>query len=241
MKKHIKIYEFTFTQLMEWFNAFVETQSKTSKVRILTAFALMMELFENARPRPDGTRVEHILRVTLMTILLGGDDADSVVKALLHDSVEEADEILAHKCFAGYFKGFIPPHKDTFQFFAHEHIHNTFGKRAGVVHLTIPRHKELKERHLLYIQHVKKLLNGKHQKDAIVKLGDFYDNGLKLFMIADIQFRKNMCERYLPLYPLFTEAINTGKLKLYPDIKAAVLRDIKEAKKYTESQLGIAA
>ena len=88
----------------------------------------------------------------------------------------------------------------------------------------------------MYVEHVKELLE-KSPVEALIKLADFYDNGLNVYSIEDESFKKAMCERYLPLFDLFIEAIKTSRIVLAQDKKDNILQILEASKTYAEMEL----
>jgi len=165
--------------------------------KIERALRHMVDLHLDQKDRPDGTPyVSHPLDVALQVIDdVGCTDADMVVAALLHDSVEDQAEKLG---------GNLESALDT--------LVDRYGRRVAelVRHLTNPDFEELVLRrwpgepltrgrkNQLYLEHVQHIAETDLDAFAI-KLCDFSCNALRLENVEDPQRRQKLEQKYAPV------------------------------------------
>lgn len=215
------------------FLAFLGNDAK----KVLEAYELMVWATKDARPRSDGSRIAHVLRVTLKAIELGAMTRDEIITSLLHDVPEDqpykiTEKLLGHRLRADW---------DVLKVHTFTYIEREFGSQVKEMlqnSINPSSVKELTARHAAYVEHVKKLLTS-YPKEARLKLADMYDNGFKNHTIEDDNFRKSMCQRYLPVYPAYLEAIEKGFIQLAPGTKHQVIEDLERAYVFTKNELGI--
>jgi (p)ppGpp synthase/HD superfamily hydrolase len=145
--------------------------------------------------------LNHILRVTLMTSDLSDNSAELVQAALLHDLVED---------YPNYISG---PIEDLWS-----HIENDYGKRVSqaLIALTNPPEVEQEEKsdvHTpeLYHRHVKHTL--KNPDAALIKMSDFTDNLMTVYVSEDKDWKEELWRRYFPVIPFFEETFVDSKFK----------------------------
>jgi (p)ppGpp synthase/HD superfamily hydrolase len=177
------------------------------------------ELHKNQKPRPDGSYVNHILRVTLrLTQEYGVTDPDLIIAALLHDAVEDQAKKLAPQ-----------GNHDA----AVEMIVKRYGARVGKIVrlLSVPKRKAgmtREDRFREYTAHVEATIEDPDV--ALIKLADFSDNALRLDQIKDQKRRVRMTQKYLPVITLFIYRLQRGDLPLAPEKKTEMIERLHEAK-----------
>lgn len=207
-------------------------------MRTAEAYELMLEITANSHPRPDGSRIGHVLRVTLMGIHLGATSANEVVALLLHDAPEDQAKELNEKL------GFMGQTYAAKRENAYEYIRKKFGEKVKtlVEGLSTPVNDVgagLKERHEAYVTHSKEVLT--NPEFAKLKLAAMYDNGVNVHLIMDNKKRFNMCQRYQPVYPTLLASVESGIISLNDQIKNGVLNDIKGIMNFVNQELQVTA
>ena len=161
--------------------------------RVFSALGIVMLAHSGDLRRKDDSCVNHILRVTLVTADLSDNLPELMQAALLHDLVEDYPE---------YISG---PVEDLWT-----HIENDYGKRVAeaLVALTNPPDVEEEEKsdvHTpeLYHEHVKHTL--KNPDAALIKMSDFTDNLMTVYLSTDEDWKEELWRRYFPVIPFFEE------------------------------------
>jgi len=154
----------------------------------------------------------HFLRVAIRLISrdhLGIQDPDLLIAALLHDTVEDHEEV---------YTGIIAPlENESSRHHAIRAIEDLFGSRvaelvAAVTNPEMPAHIVSREdRHDFYREHVREVL-ATNSEAGLIKLSDFIDNcgGLAHNESPDLALK--LAEKYLPLIPDFLLFIAESRL-----------------------------
>lgn len=205
-------------------------------MRTAEAYELMLEITADSNPRPDGSRIGHVLRVTLMGIHLGATSANEVIALLLHDAPEDQARQLNEKM------GVTPQTYAAKRQKAYEYLSKKFGAPVGqaIEKLSTPVNDVgtgLRERHAAYIRHSEEVLGD--PQTAKLKLAAMYDNGVNVHYITDDKMRRNMCQRYAPVYPSLLKAVENGTISLAGQIKEGVINDIKGIMDYVSKELNV--
>ncbi len=172
------------------------------------ALLLSCEVHADQALRSDGTPyVEHPLQVASNVLdALEKPDAEIVIGALLHDSVEDQAEKMAHKLQQGFIKG-------QEQQMAFRYINERFGSRVTkiVATLTNPDFDgaltnngsaiTTENKNRLYVQHITEAIE---DPDVLpIKLFDFAENALRLHEVADASRRLHLARKYMPVVDVF--------------------------------------
>lgn len=204
--------------------------------RVMDALGLMAEVHSDQKPRPDGTPyVEHPLDVADRAFeYMEVKDADIVVAALLHDSVEDQAPKLAAKARPSL-------RRKTEQQRALDYIDGRFGHRVGkIVHgvtnpdfdaiLTreglIPDTPEYKARkNILYRDHVEEAIE---DKDIVLaKYFDFSANAFGLENLKDEAKRAKLVKKYYPVVGVFiTRLTRATDLNIKPELRDKMVADL---------------
>ncbi len=174
-------------------------------------FSLSLHAKQKDR-QADGPYINHVLRVTIRSILLGLREPEGIIAALMHDSIEDQLQGLA-KASSKSTVGAGDPERIA----AHA-IVSLFGERVLelVGHLTIPGWQYALDpngKNRCYVEHVEKLFNI-HRSVIIIKLADFLDNACSLLDLPTPDLQKRGASKYQPVYSLFIIKIQTGLLPI---------------------------
>jgi (p)ppGpp synthase/HD superfamily hydrolase len=184
-------------------------------------FSLSLHAKQKDR-QADGPYINHVLRVTIRSILLGLRDPEGIIAALMHDSIEDQLQVLAKSSKSAVAAG--DPER-----IAARAIVSLFGERVLelVGHLTIPGWQyalDVNGKNRCYVEHVEKLFNI-HRSVIIIKLADFLDNACSLLELPTPDLQKRGASKYHPVYGLFITKIQTGLLPIHnPEEILAELR-----------------
>lgn len=161
---------------------------------IFSVLGMVMLAHSGDSRRRDDSCVNHILRVTLMAGDLSENSEQMILLGLLHDIVED---------YPDYITG---PVQDLWI-----QLEKDYGKKvsSALDALTNPPavEEEEKGRHhtpVLYHEHLKHTL--KNEDAALVKLADFTDNLMTVFLSDDKEWQEELNRRYYPVINLFEEA-----------------------------------
>lgn len=211
LKKTFKIKHLTQENLLSEFNLFLDTLNNHDKIKFQKALDLVLKIHKDQKSRPDGEYINHILRVALRCIYFGITKVDTIISALLHDSVEDQKINLCNE--SGLFKEvdllFLP---DTeLRIMCLHAIKNMFGESVSknVDLLTNPEivdDSTVGDFNKIYLNHVSNVVKNNFQA-GIIKLSDFYDNGMDLDNIVDENRKNKYIKRYTPLFKVFKDQI----------------------------------
>lgn len=221
---------------MVYSEAFVDRISELSDSEskdVLEALNLVREL-HSGQMRPDGTPyVGHLLNVA-DRILSEWNIEDPIIlsAAILHDSLEDQAEKLARM----YKEGGELTDGDK----ALEVLRARFGIRIASIieNLTNPKWPEglsREEGNNRYIEHVSHVI--KDPIVLVVKLADFYDNGMRLDRSLDHNKRLKLSEKYLPLFGVFRARLAKGNTLFTDGIKEQILEELHLEEKKVETFL----
>lgn len=226
----------SYTELVKIVTDFGEKQKDPkNKELVLNALQYVIYLHADQKVRPDGPYINHVLRVAVLLILIGVTNPRIVIAALLHDSVEDQTETILKMdppillgqdrqaealCIIYYKFGAVPC--------------RIVRKVTNPDWSGIP---EKSERNKLYLDHVKELVS-KDPPASMVKLSDFYDNGIGLSSIEDIQRRKVLAQKYLPIFDVFIEGVPKFTDGLISrEHVAEIMNDLEVGRAYAEELL----
>lgn len=185
--------------------------------RLSTALALAGDLHRQDR-RVREPVVNHLLRVTLRIMChYETDDADLLVAALMHDSVEDHPADLAGD-------GHADPAEAALGVLSAE-----FGPRVAelVGAVTNPVYDRGGDVHAQYRAHVVESLE-RHPAARIIKVSDFTDNGVGLIHTTGPKLRK-LARKYRPLVPELKDLINRPDTPLKERIKQHITGQLDRA------------
>jgi (p)ppGpp synthase/HD superfamily hydrolase len=156
--------------------------------------------------------IEHPLRNAVRLIRYGVTDGDTLLAAILHDTVEDGPQELA--MLGGVNPGDIKEAREAALAF----ISLRFGEAVeravwAVSNPLLPKDTTKSERIHLYFAHVKWLTQ--HARPALVKFTDFVDNAASLHHTVAPEARgkvEHLTRKYAPLVPLFDEVLSSGLL-----------------------------
>lgn len=192
------------------------------------ALLLMCEVHADQKDRPDGTPyIEHPLGVARNVLnSLENPDFESVVSALLHDSVEDQAQKLAEKLLVG-------DRGATEQERALRYIGQQFGERVQktVASLTNPdfeaelikqeQEVNTENKNRLYAEHVKEAIEN---PDVLpIKLFDFAENALRLNEVTDPARHLKLARKYAPVVSVFIDRLRQGNHRLKPAVAEDLL------------------
>ena len=168
----------------------------------------------------DGPHINHVLRVTLRAIRLGLQTKAGVIGSLYHDSFEDQVKRLA-KIIAkelakdeNWEADASDLNDDLRQ--AAQMIIAKYGEKVlkYVGHLTVPgwhRSMSPEEKNKLYYDYVEGLFKTEREL-VLIKLADFLDNACSIADVPDETFQKRAANKYLKVFQLFIEKIESGLL-----------------------------
>ncbi len=222
-------------ELIADFQSIVEERFPAVSERdgIADALGLMLDIHIEQTDRLDGQPyVNHPLEVALHVLReYAVRDADIVVAALLHDSVEDQAARLVEIC----------PGEDQDQKTVRERavraLARRFGQRSAelVQRLTCPEHDKRVDRfheNQQYLEHVKELLSG--DADALlIKIGDLSQNALQLDALEEGSRKIKLTAKYCPVIQCmigWLESLKDTSQPLFPtrESLAKKLRDVYE-------------
>lgn len=215
-------------------------QKEQFNKKLKEALDLALEIHKDQKPRPDGPYINHILRVSTRIIEeYGVKDPEIVIAALLHDSVEDQAEKLAHLVDSSA----LSSDREKALFF----IKNTFGERVEkiVKKLSNPERKteELspQEKNNIYKEHVKEAIEDPDV--LLIKLSDFSDNVLNLESVLDPIRRLKLSKKYLPVIEIFIQRLDKAQYILSEEkimeMKNRLLPVVEKIKIFVQSQENI--
>lgn len=207
-------------ELTKYFTTLPIDQANECKL----AMDIAIEIHKDQEDRPDGPYVNHVLRVAVRLLRFGVRDHEVIIAALLHDGVEDQAEKLAF-----YNPNFNSKLKVSTN--AIRAIVSLFGFKVAtyVENLTNPENGSLSKikRHKRYVDHVARTLNLPGYS-GLMKISDFYDNGLDLHTISDAKFAFSMCRRYEPIFRLMLDAVSKYEKFWFLPIEVVIYDQIKQ-------------
>lgn len=216
---------------------FTNEQKEQQIEKFAKALDLAMEIHSDQKPRPDGSYINHILRVSTRIVEeYGIKDLELVIAALLHDSVEDQSEKLASRINGG--------EKASEREKALLFINDNFGKRVEniVFKLTNLEHEDKNisqdQKNKVYLKHVKEAIE---DLDVLpIKLADFSDNALNLESVKETEKRLKLSHKYLPVIEVFIEKLERTQDVFNPEkiaeIKNNLLLGIENTKDFINNQ-----
>lgn len=180
----------------------------TAKVRSALAMASFLHRKQTRASRgglPRTPYIEHPLRNALRLIRWGCVDQDTIIAAILHDTQED--------CFEEMVSAYgIPGETHPRQI-----LTRIFGDRVAFIVNAVsnpdfPAGMSRVERNALYCQHVIHIVYI-DPGVMLVKLSDFFDNAISLRHSdlnspKEISMARSLSNKYLPLVPVFLDAIS---------------------------------
>lgn len=207
--------------------------SESEREQILLALSLAEDIHVD-QVRPEGPYINHVLRVAARLIFVGVTTTDVIIAALLHDGPEDqAEKIL------DFFSEKAT--SDDIQKLAINVLEGKFGSDvSGILKLvTNPEFpsKDKEEKNALYVEHVREIVY-KNPKAGILKLSDFYDNGMNLLSVSDLSRRVYLAGKYAPLFEIFIEALPmlSSFFSLRNQVAAKVKRDLEKEFSFVKKQ-----
>lgn len=228
----------TKSDLSQEIISYAESLTFSQKDSVILALTLAIEIHTDQEDRPDGSYVAHVLRVAVRILRFGIRDHRMVIAALIHDSVEDQYKKLAEKYSRGEKSNFHPSVARELAFL---YIEKKFGLqvRTLVEFLTNPEDSHISnkdDRRAFYIQHVDELFS-LSALAGLIKIADFYDNGMDLETIKDYEFRISMCKRYLPVFTIILEYKLIWSQSLSKDMSLRISNDLKIGLQSVQQQL----
>ncbi len=206
--------------------------------RIEEALLLSCEVHADQADRSDGTPyVEHPLQVANNVLeALEEPDAEVIIAALLHDSVEDQAKKLAQK---------LQPDvsKTHYEYVALRYIDERFGERVAkiVAALTNPDFDEAladnghditaENKNKLYMHHVTEAIEDPDV--LLIKLFDFAENTLRLHEVVDVSRRLYLARKYTPVIDVFIARLQRGD----HGMKQSVANELLEQLQSTSMQI----
>lgn len=196
-----KLSTFNYSQVRSVVTEFCNKVSKEEREKIMAALYVAEDIHRD-QFRPEGPYINHVLRVAARLILAGITMPNIIIAALLHDGPEDqAKKILEFFSYQA-----VGDEKNA----AINVLETKFGSSvADILRLvTNPEFpsddKEINN--IFYIEHVKEIVYRSPQA-GVIKLSDFYDNGMSLRSVSDINRRTYLAKKYAPLFGVFTGAL----------------------------------
>lgn len=212
------------------------TRSQKNEQLVRGVYDLISKLHKDEPNRPDGPYVNHLLRVAIICLEFGANDIDVIVAALLHRSVEDQAEKLSQKM-----PSFMNC-SDPIRAGALMEIGIMFGEvvEKHVTSLTSPDlscMSEGQDKKKLYNEHINNLIKV-DSRAALIKLADFYDKALNLGDIQDEKLRRQLCERYKPIFEIFMSAVCNQKIA-FLDIKKIqkIMKELNHGYSFVKQEL----
>lgn len=227
---------FSTKQLLQKIESFKKIFNRDDQATLAKAINLALELHSHQPARPDGPYFNHLLRVAAFLFECGCKNINIITAALLHDSIEDQ----SNKILKKYTLLFPDSQNGTSKERAGAYLSLEFGTVVGtyVFYLTNPDWSDIpskEERNKLYFLHVKEIIENKPDI-AIIKLADFCDNSLDLQLVDNYQMRLRYCKKYLPIFPLFINALTSGIIEV-ASYKIELLNALKQAEKYVREAI----
>ncbi len=195
------------------------------------ALTLAVDIHKEQTRKDGEPYLNHLLRVTKrLTEEYGVTDANVVIAALLHDSVEDqADKI----CTIAE----LPASREN----AYSYIGRRFGHRVSYLVENLSEDDvdgvSDEEWNRLYTEHVQKIIE-KHPDLLFIKLSDFSDNALALDRIDDVEKRLQLSNKYIQAMRIFLEKIE-GVNVLPRESQEKVVQKLKDAVSETEAYIAL--
>lgn len=214
--------------------------SVESKEAIYGALRFVKRYHRFQAPRHDGPYYNHLLRVALRCLELGTDKPEIIIAALLHGSIKnQAAEIArANPRFTAEPPEFaVGEPRDRKA--AYSVLTKMFSPEVVrlVYELTPPdwefagyKAKDIPAVKLHYL----KIKLHEHADANIIRIAEFYENGMSLEEVQDPEKRKQLYEKYQPRFQLFLEAVEGGYINVHNP--KTTIADIESALFTTGSQ-----
>ena len=235
------------SESQNFFESVTREFSSEDQKRIFSALRLMTTLHIPQKERPDHTAyISHPLNVaTALLENMQKKDADTIVAALLHDTVEDQGASLAKMWNIRNRRSQILSEREEAlseiqaQYGSrvrsiveavsnpnfNEEVREEVAKEGIIIEENSLEFKKRKVRH--YQEHFLRII---HNKDAfLVKLADFSSNVLSIDDVADAKQRAKYIGKYGPLIPAVLTKLTDDSLNLKPEVRENLSRQFTQA------------
>jgi (p)ppGpp synthase/HD superfamily hydrolase len=193
----VQLHEYSTDQLLDRVSKIIEDHELLgTKPQVYQVVGMVVLAHSgDMRRRPD-LCVDHILRVVIIATELFGYDRELVLRAFLHDIVEDFPEFLP-----------IETWQDSQQIW--NYFETEYGAKfaKSLYLLTNPEEVEKEEDdvHVKYHEHLKSVFQN---EDAfVVKLADYIDNVVTVGISPNEKLKRECTPRYVPLIEVYKERI----------------------------------